>query len=641
MARQYARPNGDVDIGGWRNQLFQTDNLWAGINEPTPNAANKVVAIIDQPGIYEFTLSAIVDPQTSGAHYLRVTHLKNIVASGRFRLNLYSAGVLAFQSGWVTPAIGPWVTTEFLLPGAAADAITDYALLRCQIEGDDATDNGSVWIDQVELEVAGLPRYFTGIGDVPSEESVGDVTLGDVEQLYGVVDDLRWWDHIPSDDEVTDRALRELDGTEDGLLLYLRFAEGTGPTAFDSSPSGLDGTLRGSAQWVGLEGGPELVGQRKRRVFGIKRQLAGVQIDSQRLVWQVNAGPTHSIVPKEAAYATLASDGDFEDVYDWVPVAGHYATQLSEGLCRFGVQPAAHLSFDVEGDVDPEHGYTAVTAYIMRNIVVRGAGLTGADDVDDGAVLLVAAARPDAVGVATGSSAESMASVLNQLAEGIDGWWTSERAGRWTLGVRGEPSLPDFVLSEGDLVEGGEGLRRVAGAPPVRRWELTYCPYEVTMPTDEVNATIPAEQRGQFSKATRLVQTIDLEEVARRNKAARRATGATLYDQRDAARREANRRLEIDRYGREVYEARLVRGLYQYHVGQDGEVRLDEDRLLLGIAGQRRLYRVGGYDEDAAGSATIYMWGRVFDRIRTVGLATQESEFLIETEDESSTIRVD
>lgn len=54
-------------------------------------------------------------------------------------------------------------------------------------------------------------------------------------------------------------ALAGIDSTiaqEEGLILYLPFDEGSGDTVNDHSPTGLDGTVNGNAEWVaGVEGG--------------------------------------------------------------------------------------------------------------------------------------------------------------------------------------------------------------------------------------------------------------------------------------------------------------------------------------------------------------------------------------------------
>lgn len=421
---------------------------------------------------------------------------------------------------------------------------------------------------------------------------------------FGVIDDFRMFSTVPSEATALSRARRELDDDEAlAALVYIQFSEGTGDTAFDTSGNDHDATRLATAQWVGLEGGAELVGVRKPRVWGVKRRRAGKKIDAQRLVWQVNAGPTSAIAPTESGASTLTYDGDYADIYDWTPVAGRYATQLSEGLVRFQTEPV-RVAFDVWGDVDPEWGYTAVTGHIMRALMVRQGGLSAIDEVDLAALAALAASRPDDVGVATGDQAVTVAALLNRLAEGVDGWWLPERGGRVTVGLRTEPGDPEIQLSADDVLE--SGVRRAGAAAPVYQWSLSFRDYEVTVAEEDVSGLVPAARRADLGRTERIAETNVLEQVRDRHREARQARGATNYDTRRAARLEAERRLAIDRYKRQVYQVPLASGLFQYRVGQSLSLALD--RFSLGGGWPSVVY---GYDEEPEQNrAVLYLWGR-------------------------------
>lgn len=470
--------------------------------------------------------------------------------------------------------------------------------------------------------------------DVPSTSAahpVFDSGIGDV-QFYGVIDDylqLGADGAFPDDATVLESALNITDPTDPAIVLYLKMEEGTGNSVLDSGPNNLDGTRENLSQWVAMDGGTELRGQRKRRVWGRRRQVAGTLVDRQRLVYQVNAAETQAITPTQGGYASLTSDGDFDNIYDWTPAPGHYATQLSEGLVRFQSDPTAGgtlvLAFDVDGTVDPVHGWSAVAAHVMRDLVTNEGGLSGVDDVDTGAVDEHATARPDAVGQIAGSEPVTVSALLTPLAQTGDGWWTFLRDGRWSIGLRSEPTIPEVALTPNMVLE--QGIRRIASPPPAYRQRLSYRPYEVTVPLEQVNISIDEVDRGQYGESVRYYSTATDSAVRSRfGRLARIAEGATLYDLESAARAEAARRQALDRLKREVYQVPLLRGLLQYRVGQVVSLYLDDDRLLLGRraltanrSGRRYLALDGssGYVSVASppavgtGSFTIETWVRL------------------------------
>jgi hypothetical protein len=445
-------------------------------------------------------------------------------------------------------------------------------------------------------------------GDTVTDGAGNRVVWFTDDQYLGIIDDFRFLSAVPTEDDALGNALRELDGDEAALTLcYLQFGEGTGTSALDSSGNSRNGTLSGTAQWVGFEGTPALAGTRKPLVWGVKRMRAGVLVDSQRVVYQVNNGPTHAIIPLENGFAALAYDGDFADIYDWTPVAGHYATQLSRGFVRLNDIPDSTtitLAFDVWGDVDPDNGYTDVTAEIMRNVAVHRGGFDGVEGIDTEAVLLASEARPDSAGYATGSSAVTIQTVLNDLAGHFDGWWTMLMDGRFTLGLRAEPGPAEFVLGINDIST--DTLECVASSIAVRQWTLSYGDLEVTVPADKVAGAIPVTQRSRYTKAQLFANSPDLgADFVKAHKEAIFATGTTYYDTAGACRRECQRRAALDKIPRSVYKAVLPRGVFQYRVGQPGRIVFPRNGMDAGWPGV-----VGGFEMATETSVvTLLMWG--------------------------------
>ena len=87
-----------------------------------------------------------------------------------------------------------------------------------------------------------------------------------------VVDDFRVWDHARTEAEVLEHMAQELEGNEEGLVGYWKFNEGTGTTAYDSSPSGIHGTIANP-------------------------------------VWRIDGAPVASAAPPVFAYGPLPANG--------------------------------------------------------------------------------------------------------------------------------------------------------------------------------------------------------------------------------------------------------------------------------------------------------------------------------------------
>lgn len=410
---------------------------------------------------------------------------------------------------------------------------------------------------------------------------------------------------MPNEQTALDRAMRELTGEEAAALgcrMYLQFSEGIGSTAYDTSGNTNDGTLLGTTDWVGFEGGPDLAGVRKPRVWGVKRRRSGKLVDPQRLVYQANDGPTEEIVVTENGAETLTNAGDFDDVYDWTPTAGHYATQLSRGLVRFYETPQ-RPAFDVLGIAGD--AYSAVAAEIASALAVAG-GIDEAS-LDLVAVGAVAAARPGAVGIATGDSPVTVASLLDSLLASVDGWWTITRDGRLTMGLREDPTevTPVAVLTDADVVE--NGIRRAGRSIPVYQIASRFREFEATLQPEEVSGSVPEKDRHDLGRKDRRVLSHVVEATRDRAKDSVLGEVETLYDLRDDCTVDTARRLLLDRRRWIAYQFPLAgaSGLFKFRIGDVVETRIDR----LWFAGWRAV--VAGIDEDpATRRETLVLLGR-------------------------------
>jgi hypothetical protein len=132
-AVQIASPVSDISAAGWVNESGSGSNLYASLDEATPNPADYAISPIITPGGSSYTLEvlfdALVDPFSSSLHTIRYQYLKR----GQATVNL----TVRVMQG--TTEIASWSHTDIpasatdgtqTLTGPQADSITNYGDLR-------------------------------------------------------------------------------------------------------------------------------------------------------------------------------------------------------------------------------------------------------------------------------------------------------------------------------------------------------------------------------------------------------------------------------------------------------------------------------------------------------------------------------
>ncbi|WP_405918703.1 LamG-like jellyroll fold domain-containing protein [Streptomyces longwoodensis] len=96
-----------------------------------------------------------------------------------------------------------------------------------------------------------------GSGALPFTPATGATTLVGKneagEHFDGDVDELRIWNRVRSQAELSEDMKYRLIGNEPGLVAYYRFDEGAGTTAYDQTDNALHGTLSADARWTGSD----------------------------------------------------------------------------------------------------------------------------------------------------------------------------------------------------------------------------------------------------------------------------------------------------------------------------------------------------------------------------------------------------
>lgn len=148
---QFARPDSDISIGLWTDDVGGTTNIWDTLNDNT--TTEYIESLNGNNTTGEFGLTTITDPVSSIDHNIRFS-MQGTGSGGPERLNvqLFQGGTLIAQSGNMTSR-GSWTTQLYLLSAAEADAITNYADLRFKIISSNLGGTEDMWCAWAELEV--------------------------------------------------------------------------------------------------------------------------------------------------------------------------------------------------------------------------------------------------------------------------------------------------------------------------------------------------------------------------------------------------------------------------------------------------------------------------------------------------------
>ena len=151
-----------------------------------------------------------------------------------YRLRTEPSGILScatYQSG--TSQISR-TSSDVLTAGKwyHVAVVRQGASVRLWVDGVDKTDTAGSHID---------PAYVAN--------RVAQIGSSVPDMLDGCISEVRVWNYARSESQIKDNMSSELTGTEEGLVGYWKFNEGSGTTAYDSSPNDNHGTLEGDPVW--------------------------------------------------------------------------------------------------------------------------------------------------------------------------------------------------------------------------------------------------------------------------------------------------------------------------------------------------------------------------------------------------------
>ena len=251
----------------------------------------------------------------------------------------------------------------------------------------------------------------------------------------------------------------------------------------------------------GAEGGSELMGQPKPRLFGLRRNFAPVRVSSTRLIYQLNDGPIREVITARNRGVPQAPTVDvpsFEALSALTLAEGRYATCLAGGYIRFGSDTSL-VTVAARGDVALGGlGYGGGSAVSIAMKLLRGAGGVAPSRATPESFAWPA----DEAGLlVTGGT---VADAMSRLAAGVGGWWGGDAFGSFRGGVVVAPESigPGLALEAWMLAGPPEEV--ALDQPPWFRARVSYRSLDRVMAGEDVAPVVSSADRAFLTQESRM-----------------------------------------------------------------------------------------------------------------------------------------
>ncbi len=252
----------------------------------------------------------------------------------------------------------------------------------------------------------------------------------------------------------------------------------------------------------GMNGGPELKGQRLPWGAGIVRKLPVVGVDV------LVTGLWYDIIPGRQLHAVLSAEdggGALTVSGSNPPLGGRYFVSAADGRIRLGIEPTYDVTVDAR--LDATGGYVSTHAGIMRRVALARAGLDETE-IDDIAFADLDALQPAEIGLWVGPGEDpSIAETFDRICEGGGMWWAFTRFDRLAVGrldaVDVTEETADLVLDEYDVAQGS--LKRIASEAPPHKITMKYRRYLMTRDKGRVAAGLAETVKQELNTEWRQV----------------------------------------------------------------------------------------------------------------------------------------
>lgn len=304
---------------------------------------------------------------------------------------------------------------------------------------------------------------------------------------------------------------------------------------------------------AGIEGtADDIKGQYKPRVLGRIAHMAAVQVNTSKLIFQVNDGGVDAIVNVFDAGAYLTQGTDYTSQSDMetnAPTSGYWRAWPAGGCFRLGSSPYGQVTAAVAEKWD----YAQISASALIQRVLTQIGFTSADWV---AADLTTLGQKNSSGIGLLiTNGDTIASIIDKICMSVGAWWGFDASGRFRVARFDAPSgSPVLTLTDTNIIQ---IERQPDPQPPV---------YSVTVKADINYAVIDAKSLAGVVPENRVAW---LTQASRDQKAentavktsrllATEVVNDSYLNGIDTALAEANRRLSLYSARRDVITATLA-----------------------------------------------------------------------------------
>lgn len=342
----------------------------------------------------------------------------------------------------------------------------------------------------------------------------------------------------------------------------------------------------------------DIKGQRKPMVIGRVYNVAPVQVNTSKLVYQIHDGELDAVLAVYDRGAPLSAGADYSDAVSLLAAgvaAGYYTTCLAEGLIRLGSTPTGTITCDAtQADLSTAQALEAVAESMDLEAVPAD-------------VAAMHAANPNPIGVSVGS--ETALGIMERIALGAGMWFDIGTDGLLRMGRLEPPAgLPVTTIESFQIKSlACVNARGSSGSTPTWRVDLGYLRmWTVQRESDLAGSVTPETRTVLGTEWRRAVQSDDAVKLQHLN--AVELEQETCFYTAAAANAEASRLLDILKVQRDVFEVTCVPTAAQWDLLTLGaEVTLVHPRF--GLAAGRNLRIVSLMKDLRADSLRVTLWG--------------------------------
>ena len=324
------------------------------------------------------------------------------------------------------------------------------------------------------------------------------------------------------------------------------------------------------------EGADDIKGQYKPVALGKCYKVPGVLVDKDEYIYQFHDANNFGSCTFHTVWDNgieLAFDTDSTDLPSESPGNGFYATDVSRGLVKIGVEPSGTVFADVTGA-----GGTTISS-IMRYLASDVGGFEDPAEID-------AVAFNDygdyTAGYWCGTAAEYIDQLLSLFADSMDGWWLVDRNSRVSIGEWLRADTQACKLE----IEGRENqdtpnivrtISRVSGPDVVWRYTWKYKKYFTF--NFSVDDTVNPEDLSDWGQEYRSIEPYTVTSAKDYHLNARTVERFSLITDESDMQTIADRAIKRDSRLRNIYYITITRNLFRLEPGD--VITLFHDRFEL------------------------------------------------------------